>query len=383
MYGRDDVYTVRMFSSEEKTRAVAALLSWFDAHKRPLPWRSSYTPYEVWISEVMLQQTQMERGVQYFLRWMKRFPTLASVAEAPEEEILHYWEGLGYYRRARFLHQAAKTVMERFGGALPCAKEELASLPGLGEYTVAAILGIAYERDVVTVDANVERIFSRLFNIAEPVRKAPTATWIRRTAQELLPPGQARAYNQALMELGALVCGKAPRCPECPLLPWCEARKKGVEKSRPVLPERPKVIPVVSAHSILLWKRQILLLQRPLNGLWGGMWEFPGAMVAEKASPRETAVRSMAELGLRVEILAPLGQVRHSYTNHRLTAHFFRVEFASDFSEEQASALARRVPCRFLNWNEVGTLAMPAHHRRMADRYFSGKHRASAEQLSL
>lgn len=371
-----------MFSDNEKNLVLGALLSWYDAHKRPLPWRRSYAPYEILISEVMLQQTQMERGVQYFLRWMKRFPTLSSVAEAPEEEIMHYWEGLGYYRRARFLHQAAKAVQDRFGGVLPQTREELSSLPGLGEYTVSALLGIAYEHDTVTVDANVERIFSRLLDIETPVRKKPASARIRGTAQALLPPGKARQYNQALMELGALVCTKSPRCPECPLLPWCEARKKGVEKNRPVLPARPKTLFVSSAHSILLWKNQVLLMQRPLDGLWGGMWEFPGAMFSGKVQPREAALSSMKALGLPVEIIAPLGQVQHSYTHHRLTAHFFRVESSQTLTKDVAAALIKRVPCRFIGINDIGALAMPAHHRKMADRYFSTKQRIPADEYS-
>ncbi len=360
-----------MFSTEEKNRALTALFSWYDAHKRPLPWRHFYDPYEVLISEVMLQQTQMERGIQYFLHWMDRFPTLASVAKAPEEEILRYWEGLGYYRRARFLHQTAKAVMERFGGALPKTKAELSSLPGLGEYTVAAIQGIAYEQDVVTVDANVERIFSRLFNIESPVRKKPASAWIRATARELLPPGEARLYNQAFMELGALVCGKSPRCPECPLIPWCEARKKGVEKERPVLPARPKTHLVASAHGILLWKNHVLLKRRPLHGLWGGLWEFPGAMISRDATAEATALKSMKDLGLSVEIITPLGQVQHNYTHHRLTAHFFRMKFSCEFSDAEASLLMERAPCRFLNAHDMGRSAMPAHHRKMATAFFT------------
>ena len=203
------VYTVPMFhsfSQNDVVQVAEALLRWFEIHKRPLPWRQRYTPYEIWISEVMLQQTQMERGVSYFLRWMTRFPDVRSVAEAPEEEILRYWEGLGYYRRARFLHQAANIMLEQYDGTVPDSVEALSALPGIGEYTVAAILGIAYERNIVSVDANVERVFSRLLNVDSPVKKNPAASFIRKEARRLLPDGRARAYNQALMELGALIC---------------------------------------------------------------------------------------------------------------------------------------------------------------------------------
>ena len=156
-----------MSPADEKAIA-RALLEWFRRFMRPLPWRRTYAPYEVWISEVMLQQTQMERGVGYFLRWMERFPDVSAVAAASDEDILNAWEGLGYYRRARFLHAAAKVMCERHGGRVPSEPEALAALPGLGAYTVAAIRGIAFNQDVVVVDANVERVFTRLLNIDVP-----------------------------------------------------------------------------------------------------------------------------------------------------------------------------------------------------------------------
>ena len=379
------VYTAPMFqvfSPNDAALVTDALLSWFSLHKRPLPWRRHYGPYEVWISEVMLQQTQMERGVAYFQRWMKRFPDVRAVAEAPEEEILHYWEGLGYYRRARFLHQAAKAMMERHDGQIPSSQEELSALPGLGEYTVAAILGIAYEQDIVTIDANVERVFSRLLNIDSPVKKKPASTFIRQEARRLLPQGQARVYNQALMELGALVCGKSPQCSLCPLTNWCAAHKLGVEKLRPVTETKRSIIPVTSVHGILLCGKNVLLLQRPPSGLWGNMWEFPGALV-ENNSLQETLLQVMNTLVIPVDIIAPLGQVQHGYTNHRLTAHFFRLAVEPPLDMKEISARLGTVSHRFIPWSETGELAMPAHHRKMAERYFHKKHRPTAEQLPL
>lgn len=372
----------QVFSQSDVTALTEALLDWFVAHKRPLPWRVHYTPYEVWISEVMLQQTQMERGVSYFQRWMKRFPCVSDVAEAPEEEILRYWEGLGYYRRARFLHQAAKAMVERHGGEVPSTQEELSSLPGLGEYTVAAILGIAYEQDIVTIDANVERVFSRLLNIDTPVKKHPAAAFIRQEARRFLPSGQARLYNQALMELGALICGKAPRCALCPLARWCEAHRLGLARERPVAEKKSAVIPVSSAHGILLCQKHVLLVQRPSGGLWGNMWEFPGAVV-QTSTPQETLLQRLAGMGIAAEILAPLGEVRHNYTNHRLTAHFFRVAAEQELTVKELSALLGDISHRFVLWNETESLAMPAHHRKMAERYFLRKPRPAAEQLPL
>lgn len=370
------------FSQNDAKKITDALLRWFSLHKRPLPWRLRYSPYEVWISEVMLQQTQMERGVAYFQRWMKRFPDIRSVADASEEEILRYWEGLGYYRRARFLHQAAKTMVDRHGGQVPSTREELSALPGLGDYTVAAILGIAYEQDVVSIDANVERVFARLLNIDAPVKKQPASTVIRQEAQRFLPSGQARNYNQALMELGALVCGKSPQCLLCPLALWCVAHALDVEKSRPVVESNKTIIPVSSTHGILIVSGHVLLLQRKSEGLWGNLWEFPGSLV-KKASPEDSLIVFFKKLGLAVDIIAPLGQVQHNYTNHKLTAHFFRVALDPPLTMEEVSARLDAVSHRFVPWNGTEGYAMPAHHRKMAERYFSKKKSAMAEQLSL
>ena len=382
------------FSDDEACLASAALLDWFRVNRRPLPWRERYTAYEVWISEVMLQQTQMTRGVAYFQRWMARFPDVAAVAEAPEEEILRFWEGLGYYRRARFLHQAAKTIMERHSGIVPSDPDALASLPGLGSYTASAIRAIAFEQDVVPVDANVERVFSRLLDIAVPIKKKVAADIVKRESLRLLPRGQARDYAQALMELGALVCGKAPKCAECPLRDWCQARRLGVERERPVTQTRAETVPVTSAHGILMVEKHALLVQRPQSGLWGGMWEFPGidsvpdvptAGGTKRADSEAAAalLRVFAALGIETEILAPLGTVSHSYTNHRLTAHFYRLASPCGLTMQALSEKLGDVPHRFVRWDKTGELAMPAHHRKMAERYFSGRKHSIAEQCTL
>lgn len=379
------VYTAPMFhsfSQNDVVQVAEALLRWFEIHKRPLPWRQQYTPYEIWISEVMLQQTQMERGVSYFLRWMTRFPDVRSVAEAPEEEILRYWEGLGYYRRARFLHQAANIMLEQYDGTVPDSMEALSALPGIGEYTVAAILGIAYERNIVSVDANVERVFSRLLNVDSPVKKNPAASFIRKEARRLLPDGRARAYNQALMELGALICGKTPQCSLCPLSVWCVARKLGLERERPVSAAKTSIVPVSSVHGILICERNVLLLQRAPSGLWGNMWEFPGVLIKNE-TPEDALIQTMKNLGLPTEIIAPLGSVQHSYTNHKLTARFFRIDTVPHLSMKEISARLGDNIHRFVPWNKTEELAMPAHHRKMAERYFLRKHRIKAEQLPL
>jgi A/G-specific adenine glycosylase len=216
---------------EKKEHIERRLLAWFRQTKRDLPWRRTYDPYHVWISEIMLQQTQMDRGVDYFRRWVARFPDVTAVAAAGEQEILKYWEGLGYYARARNLHRAARVMVEEHGGMIPCEYDDLLSLPGIGPYTAAAIASIACDQDMPAIDANVMRIFARLFDIDEPVKDLGCRQHIEQLAWELLPAGKARAFNQALMDLGRP--GLHPEksalrgLPACPVLPCLPAGNRG------------------------------------------------------------------------------------------------------------------------------------------------------------
>ena len=358
------------FPEKDIASLISALTEWFAINQRQLPWRKQYSPYEVWIYEVMLQQTQMERGTAYYSRWMTRFPAVEDVASASEAEILNYWEGLGYYRRARMLHEAAKTIVRLHHGRIPCTREQLLSLPGLGEYTAAAILGIAYEQDVVTVDANVERVFSRILDIDIPVKKKPAAQLIRREAQKLLPHGQARIYNQALMELGALICKKRPVCSNCPINAWCAAYKNGVAAMRPVALPQVRAENVTAVYGILICEKSVLIMQRPQSGLWGGMWEFPGGFTAGQNLKAELS-QKLFELGCgKIDIIAPLGRIFHSYTNHKLSAYFFLVSSQQEHSRHELSLLLQNTPHRFVHWANLPDFAMPAHHRKMATRYF-------------
>jgi A/G-specific adenine glycosylase len=364
---------VRPFSGNEAPGLVPSLLAWFRLNKRPFPWRRSYHPYEVWISEVMLQQTRAERGVEYFLRWMRRFPDVASVAAASEDDILHAWEGLGYYRRARCLHAAARLIQERHQGNVPSGADELSALPGLGAYTVAAVRGIAFGQDVAAVDANVDRIFCRLLNLDLPPGNREAARRIREQAQLLLPPGQAREYNEALMELGALLCGKTPRCGLCPLPAHCVSRRLGLERERPVRKEKEPVFPVLAGYGVLVEQGRTLLCRRPVSGLWGGLWEFPGGEAAAGENPARAARRVFAErLGIAVRVETMLCTLQHSYTNHRLTAHFFRVSRDGRGEAPFSPAPLPNSQMLLADGRQVRELGMPAHHRKLADRYFSG-----------
>ncbi len=249
-----------------------ALIDWFLKNQRDLPWRRSYTPYQVWISEVMLQQTQMERVVLYFNRWMDLFPNIHALARAPEDQVLKCWEGLGYYSRARNIMKCARILLEKHGAEIPSTRKELLQLPGIGPYTAGAIASIGYNRDVAVVDANVMRIFARIFNI-DLIPDSPEAKSLHwEKAEQLLPKGQAREFNQGLMELGALVCRpRNPYCSFCPLVPYCLALKYDLTLERPVPKKRTKIIPIEMATGVLIHNGKLFIQQRLADDIWGSL----------------------------------------------------------------------------------------------------------------
>ncbi len=297
------------------------LLEWYAAARRALPWRDSPTPYAVWVSEIMLQQTRADTARAYFRRWMHRFPTLESLAAASQQEALALWEGLGYYTRARNLHRAAQIVMERFEGNIPSEPRTLQELPGIGEYTAAAIASLAFGRNLVAVDANVRRVFARLFDVSTPLGKAETERNLRSLAAAHLPPGHSGDYNQALMDLGALVCTpKAPRCEACPLNDLCLARARGTQSQRPVRPPKNPAPHYDVSAAVIRRNGSILLARRPEGGMLGGLWEFPGGKVQPGETYRAALQREIREeLDARIEAGAHLGTYRHAFTHFRIT----------------------------------------------------------------
>jgi A/G-specific adenine glycosylase len=342
----------------------AALLDWFSHHRRDLPWRHTYEPYHVWVSEIMLQQTQMERGVAYFARWMERFPDVAALAVAHEDEVMKHWEGLGYYSRARNLHKAARLVHEGLGGRLPDTVEGLQALPGVGPYTARAVASIAFGRDVCVVDANVERVVCRLYDIGHPVKSRRARDEIEGRCAALLPPGRARDFNQALMELGSLVCSpRNPDCGACPLAGWCLARALGVQEARPVTAAAPSPIYLTMATGVLVHDGRILAQKRMPDDIWANLWEFPGGIVEDGESPQQAVVREyLEETGLAVSHPEPLGSFRHSYTRYRVTLYAYAVRLASD---PAGLVLRAAQEHRWATWSQIRALAFPAGHRKL------------------
>jgi A/G-specific adenine glycosylase len=361
-----------MQHDDPRASLVEALLQWFAVSQRPLPWRGRYDPYAVWISEIMLQQTQMERGVAYFERWMRKYPTIAHVARAPLDDILKTWEGLGYYNRARNLHKAARRVMEHHGGVFPQAPDAIRALPGVGDYTAGAIASIAYNLDVPAVDANVCRVFARLFDIDEPVDSPAAHDYIRRMAAGLLPLGRAREYNQALMELGALVCGKVARCSLCPVRRFCRAERLGIVRERPVPGKKIPYAALEIVSGFLAHRGRVFVQKRPESGVWAGFWEFPGGRLEAGETPEQGVAREfMEETEFPITVVQSLGIVRHAYTRYRIAMHCFACRLAdcAEPAEWPVPTLHAATAYHWATLEEVEHLTLPAGHRKFTDAY--------------
>ncbi len=294
-------------------QASDPLLSWYRENARDLPWRHKATAYRVWISEVMLQQTRVEAVKPYYARFLEAFPDLPALARAEEERLLKCWEGLGYYSRARNLQKAARQVMEQFGGELPASYEALLSLPGFGEYTAGAVASIAYGIRVPAVDGNGIRVFSRLLASEADGMNAGVRKSYRELLLSVMPPEEPGTYNQAVMELGATLCGPggAPRCGECPLNALCRGYQDGNPTAFPVkAPKKPRRIEERTIF-LLVCPNGVILQKRP-KGLLGGLWEFPGE--EGRLSFKEQGAL-LKERGIEYETLSLLPEAKHIFSH--------------------------------------------------------------------
>ncbi|HYW05572.1 MAG TPA: A/G-specific adenine glycosylase, partial [Longimicrobium sp.] len=313
------------FPAPELATLRAALLAWYDVGRRDLPWRTAPgaapDAYRVWLSEVMLQQTRVETVKPYYDRWLARFPTLADLAEAPLDDVLKAWEGLGYYSRARNFHRAVREVAERYGGRVPDDPAGFRELPGVGRYTAGAVMSIAFGRAEPLVDGNVRRVFARWTDDPDP---ADAALWS--LAAALAPGERPGDFNQSVMELGATVCiPRAPRCAACPVASLCRARRNGTQNERPA-PKTAKPTPHEdTATAVVVRDGLTLLVRRPVDARLGGMWAFPAEVRRAGESVADAAVRAVSE-GLEMEVEAgePVGTVHHAFTHVRASYHAVR-----------------------------------------------------------
>jgi A/G-specific adenine glycosylase len=323
----DETHTARV------RRAVRRrLVPWFEQHRRAMPWRTRRTPYRVWISELMLQQTRVDQATPYFNRFMKAFPSVKALAEAPLQDVLKQWEGLGYYARARRAHETARLLRREHGGRFPRTYEGLLALPGVGPYTAAAIGSLCMGLDTPVLDGNVKRVFARVFATEEDVASIRGHRRLLDRAHALLVPGKTGQVNEALMELGATVClPRKPRCAECPLGKVCRARASGDPTRYPVKGKR-KAVPhrQVGAGVIVNDHGQVLIAQRKEGSMLGGLWEFPGGGQEEGESMTACIRRELQEeLRIRVKVGPHLVTVRHAFSHFTMDLHAYWVRIQS------------------------------------------------------
>ena len=348
------------------SRFRASLLKWYDANKRSLPWRDVDDPYQVWVSEIMLQQTQVDRVREYFERFMKAFPTVDALARATEAEVLKVWEGMGYYSRARNMRMAAQQLVATHGGRIPDQLDELIELPGVGPYTAAAVSSIAYDRDHPALDGNVIRVLCRLLLIEEDPRRATVKTDLIAGAERLLARRRPGDFNQAMMELGARVCTpQNPQCERCPVSHWCRARAELDDPAALPLKEKRKKRPHVQVAAGLIWKKKkhLLIARRPSNSMLGGLWEFPGGKLEDGESLQDCLKREIAEeLDIVIDVGVLVARVDHGYSHFSITLNAFEATFVS--------GTPKAIGCSEWKWvkpAELDDYAMPRADRRVLE----------------
>lgn len=318
-------------NADERARFRRRLLTWYDRGHRELPWRTEPTPYRVWVSEIMLQQTQVETVLDYFSRFMERFPDVRRLAAAPESAVLKAWEGLGYYRRARQLHRAAQIVVERHGGAVPDSFEEVLALPGIGRYTAGAILSIAFDKPMPIVEGNTIRLYSRLLDWDEPVSTKRSIDRMWEFAESLITRHRPGDLNQALMELGNQVCRKGtPECTHCPVASLCQARLAGTQARRPVKTAKTRIEAVDHVAVIVRRGNRILLRRCGPDEHWHGLWDFPRFVVpsdvnVDSATGQRWVATQLRETTGIASTLRPadIAPIAHAVTRYRITLHPF------------------------------------------------------------
>jgi A/G-specific adenine glycosylase len=305
------------------------LHTWYQRSHRDLPWRRSRDPYCIWVSEVMLQQTQVATVLPYYDRFVTRFPDVATLAAAPLDDVLKLWEGLGYYARARNLHAAARAVVEQFAGQVPRDSGTLRSLPGVGEYIAAAVASIAFGEPIAVVDGNVKRVIARLYAIDASIDRPEGAREVRRHADALLLRDHPGDFNQAMMEFGATVCRPvAPLCNDCPVSGACAGLATGSPEAFPRRDARRAVPTQRIAVGVVMHEGRVLITRRAETGMLGGLWEFPGGKIAEGESPEDACRREIKEeVDLEVDVRERVAQVTHAYTHLKVKIDVFECHY--------------------------------------------------------
>jgi len=343
--------------SRKHTFPIAALLEWYQRNQRALPWRESRDFYRVWLSEVMLQQTQVKTVIPYFQRFLTAFPNLRHLARADEQTVLKQWEGLGYYARCRNFHKAARQVAEQ---GIPNTAKDFQKLPGVGPYIAAAVYSICYHRPLPAVDANVIRVVCRLWAITEDTSTTACKTRLVERLQQVIPTHDPGAFNQAMMELGALVCLPAAKCDDCPLRTHCRALAKDMVAD---LPRKAKKRPVPQYRVVvgaIVAQGRLYIQQRPSVGHLGGMWELPGGKVEQGEDPARAVAREISEeTGMRVSVRTRVKDVRHAYSHFRILLSVYHCELV----QPGAPPLGAQ-PHRWVTWQELQAYPLPGANKK-------------------
>ncbi len=342
------------------SRYSESLIHWFMHVKRSLPWRDNPTPYSVLVSEVMLQQTQADRVIGYFNRWMNRFPNIVALAEAEIEEVMKLWEGLGYYSRARALHKAAQYIVNELSGKIPDSKDELLKIPGVGPYTSGAILSFAFKKKAVALDANVFRVISRFHMYPKRLEETKAREELENLTFDFLPDNSSEIVMESLIELGALICTKIPKCALCPLQGNCASYKNDLVDKFPIKKEPLKRIDLYRIVFILRDKQEVYIIKRPQGVIMSGLHEFPYIEIPFKTSEEEMKA-SIYEQFPSANIIASLPMLQHSFTRYRAFLFPFLIE-SSEINEITSTQGGF-----WKNLSDVGEMSFSSGHKRILD----------------
>ena len=330
-----------MYNTKVKTGFSELILSWYKKNSRSLPWRTDKDPYRIWLSEVMLQQTKVSTVIPYYKKWLERFPRIQDVANADIDDVIKEWEGLGYYSRSRNFFNACKIVVNDHRGIIPSDWATFRSLPGVGDYTAAAVLSIVFNHCYPVIDGNVRRVMARLLSYDKNVKKSFVE--FRVELEKLIDRNRPGDFNQAMMELGSLVCKKSkPECSACPINQFCKSYNNGTVDQFPIINKK-KTRPHNTVVAGIIWQKENFFIQkRPYNGLLGGLWEFPGGKVKKGEKLHEALIREIhEETGLSVFVEKKVGSIDHEYSHFSITLHLFNCRLSNNIQKRKLSKSQR------------------------------------------
>jgi A/G-specific adenine glycosylase len=347
-----------MIAITSKEKIQTKLLQWFKKNGRDLPWRKTRDPYAIWVSEIMLQQTQVATVIPYYQKFLKSFPTIHHLAKSDLSKVLKVWEGLGYYSRARNLHRASQIVLTRFHGKIPETLKDLLGLPGIGRSTAGSILSFAFHKDAPILDGNAKRVLSRLFTVSSNPVKSKTEGLLWQISESLVPKGFSNPFNQALMDLGSMLCTpKEPECDRCPLHRFCKGRASGKPERFPAKKVKRTIPHIESVSAVIKKDGRVLLNQRPPKGLLGGLWEFPNWRIKGKKIQKQQLKNQMdREVGLSINVKESIGTFQQTYSHFKLTLSVFHCQHLN------GKGKGKWVPIR-----NLALYPMSRIHRRIAE----------------